>query len=82
MHIDGSSNAKTLWIQSAIFQIHCNSPYKTETGFPKRNAQSFKYKTFRLLFSCKFSEILNKPSGCAFKTKYLKRSVPGSEMWL
>ena len=43
MYINGSSNAKNwmpLQSRSAIFQIHCNSPYKTE-AVSQKNVQPF-----------------------------------------
>ena len=54
MYIDGIATQKLN--ASAIFQIHCNSPYKTETDFTKKTkiVQSFKIRPLDFDFLASF----------------------------
>ena len=70
--------------RSALFQIHFNPPYKTETDFTKKRC-NLQCKTFGLSFSCNFSEISNKLTSCTFKATDLFQVViciNGNYFWV
>ena len=72
MHIDGSTNAKTecrYKFRVLYFRFILILPIKKKRISQKETRNFFNIRPLDFDFFCKFSEILNKLSGCTFKTK-------------